>query len=167
MVLNAMKAHRSHSINPAGHVSQQSCKNLKAEVGVLRRCFRLRRRSWTRGPASAEGWVTAQDRIEPRYDPGNLQQQLAQLRCVHRPPPCGPCVPALIYTCFGSYNGRYGSHNPSYVNPFVQGIPTPAGLRFSSTVVRGIEIAVFVAKPDPVASDFDRISSLWGGGFRN
>ena len=29
---------------------RQPCKNLKAEVGVLRRCFRLRRRSWTSGP---------------------------------------------------------------------------------------------------------------------
>ena len=45
-----------------------------------------------------------------------------------------------------------GSHNACYVNPFVRGTPTPAGLRFSSTVVRGIEIAVFVAKRDTVAS---------------
>ena len=52
-----------------------------------------------------------------------------------------------------------------YVNPFVRGTPTPAGLRFSSTVVRGIEIAVFVAKRDTVASVFDRIPSLQGGGF--
>ena len=44
----------------------EPCKNLKAEVGVLRRCFRLRRRSWTLGPASAEVWATAQDRVEPR-----------------------------------------------------------------------------------------------------
>ena len=43
----------------------EPCKNLKAEVGVLRRCLRLRRRSWTLGPASAEVWATAQDRIEP------------------------------------------------------------------------------------------------------
>ena len=54
----------------------------------------------------------------------------------------------------------FGSHNPSYVNPFVRGTPTPDGLRFSSTVVRRIEIAIFVAKRDPVATDFDRISSL-------
>ena len=52
------------------------------------------------------------------------------------------------------------SHNPHYVNPFTRGTPTLAGLRFSSTVVGGIEIAVFVAKRDPVASDFDRIPSL-------
>ena len=59
-----------------------------------------------------------------------------------------------------------GSHNSCYVNPFVRGLPTPAGLRFSSTVVRGIEIAIFVAKWDPVVSDFDRIPSLKGNGFR-
>ena len=59
-----------------------------------------------------------------------------------------------------------GSHILYYVNPFVRGTPTLAGLRFSSNVVHGIEIAVFVAKRDPVASDFDRIPSLQGSGFR-
>ena len=34
----------------------------------------------------------------------------------------------------------------------MRGTPAPAGLRFSSTVVRGIEIAIFAAKWDPVAS---------------
>ena len=58
------------------------------------------------------------------------------------------------------------SHNPHYVNPFTRGTPTPAGLRFSSNVVGGIEIAVSVAKRDPVASDFDRFPSLQGSGFR-
>ena len=58
------------------------------------------------------------------------------------------------------------SHNPHYVNPFTRGTPTPAGLRFSSNVVGGIEIAVSVAKRDPVASDFDRNPSLQGIGFR-
>ena len=61
---------------------------------------------------------------------------------------------------FGSYNGRYGSHNPSYVNRFTRGTPTPPRLRFSSTVGCGFEIAIFVAKRGPVASDFDRFSSL-------
>ena len=51
----------------------------------------------------------------------------------------------------GKAAGR-SSPNRCYVNPFVRGTPTPAGLRFSSTVVRGIEIAVFVAKRDTVAS---------------
>ena len=58
------------------------------------------------------------------------------------------------------------SHNPYYVNPFTRGTPTPAGLRFSSNVVGGIEIAVFVAKAVPAASDFDRNPSLQGSGFR-
>ena len=48
-----------------------------------------------------------------------------------------------------------------YVNPFVRGFPRPAGLRFSSIVGRVFEIAIFVAKRDPVASVFDRFSSPW------
>ena len=47
------------------------------------------------------------------------------------------------------------------------GIATARRLRFSSTVVRGFEIARFVAKRDPVASVFDRNPSLHGGGIRN
>ena len=47
----------------------------------------------------------------------------------------------------------------SYVNRFVRGLRLRRWLRFSSTVVRRIEIAVFVAKQGPVASDFEAISS--------
>ena len=54
-----------------------------------------------------------------------------------------------------------GSYNISYVNRFVRGLRLRRWLRFSSTVVRRIEIAVFVAKPGPVASDFEAISSPW------
>ena len=51
--------------------------------------------------------------------------------------------------------------------PICAGTATARRLRFSSTVVRGFEIARFVAKRDPVASDFDRNPSLRGGGIRN
>ena len=46
------------------------------------------------------------------------------------------------------------------------GNPGAGRIAIFVTVVRGIEIAIFAAKWDPLASDFDRIPSLWGSGFR-
>ena len=66
-----------------------------------------------------------------------------------------------------SIDADSGSHNPCYVNPFIRGFTPPAGFRYSSNVGPGFEIAIFVAKPDPAASDIARISSHLGGGFRN
>jgi hypothetical protein len=60
----------------------------------------------------------------------------------------------------------FAPHNARYVNPSVRGTLLPPALRFSSTVFRPGPITRFVAKRRPVASDFDRIASLDGDGFR-
>ena len=49
--------------------------------------------------------------------------------------------------------------NVRYVNPFVRGLRPPRWLRFSSTVDGQRPITRFVGKQDPVASDFEAISS--------
>ena len=51
------------------------------------------------------------------------------------------------------------SHNAGYVNRFVRGLQASARFRFSSTVDPPGRITRFVGKQDPVASDFEAISS--------
>ena len=60
---------------------------------------------------------------------------------------------------FGPIDTRPGSNNPSYVNPFVRGLQSPARLRISSTVGGQRPVTRTVGKPAPVASSFDWIAS--------
>ena len=121
----------------------EPCKNLKAEVGVLRRCFQLRRRSWIRGPASAEVWATAQDRVEPR------SRSRAPI----------DTTPLPKQDAHTTVQAHADSHNAGYVNRFGRGLQAPARFRFSSTVDPPGRITRFVGKQYPVASDFEAISS--------
>ena len=58
-----------------------------------------------------------------------------------------------------------GSHNISYVNPFVRGLPPPRWLRISSTVDGPRPVTGIVEEPAPAASGFDRIPSHYSDGF--
>ena len=59
-----------------------------------------------------------------------------------------------------------GSYNKRYVNQFVQGLPAPAWLRFSSTVDGKRPITRSVGKAAPVASGSDRVSSSYSDDVR-
>ena len=72
----------------------------------------------------------------------------------------------VVDTSDASHNGRYGSHNSSYVNPFVRGVLESGRLRISSTVGGPRPVTIIVVKPAPVASDFDWIPSPYSDGFR-
>ena len=66
----------------------------------------------------------------------------------------------------GGFDTRFGSHKPSYVNPFVRELRSPRWLRISSTVDGPRPVTGIVGNPALVASDFNWIPSPCSDGFR-